>query len=300
MVIASSAGGSRSTYELRNYPLAKAGHKLTPYKIRNITTVFDEHMTMHWYNLSSAAYGYHLVLQPNFTEAGQRVIAVSSQSNVLGDDVFKFIAEIEPVSDMDYKYCLYSSAQASCRTNCCKDIDGKQLNSTCVAHASGDVCSSAQCDTGSRCYNTQIDRCDGFSDCEDRSDEIGCYLEDSTLPDDDLESDQTTVGLIHVPENHTAHDNTTIAGENTPGRSNKGWIAAPVIFVFVIIIIVYALCRRRIRYMCYRLRAVFHYWCCYAPTPYMCDCHAKRDWSYQYILISKEKHVNKNLDATDL
>ena len=244
MIIASNAGGLGSQYELRDYPFANEGQKLTPYKIRNVTTVFHENMTVYSYNLSTAAYGYRLVLRPNFTEAGQRVIAVSSQSNVLGDNVFKFVEEMEPAPDMGFKYCPYSSSQALCGTKCCKDIDGKELNSTCVAHASGGVGSSAQCNTGNHCYNIQIDRCDGFIDCEDHSDEIGCFPEITTLSDDAPE--QATV----LPENNTAHDNTSISGENIPRKSNKGWIAAcvllPLIVIAVIVVfIVYALRRRR-------------------------------------------------------
>ena len=237
MVIASNAGGSGSQYELRDYPFANEGQKLTPYKTRNVTTVFHENMTVYSYNLSSAAYGYHLVLQPNFTEAGQRVIAVSSQSNVLGDNLFKFVDEFEPEPNMGYKYCPYSSSKGSCGTKCCKDIGRKELNSTCVVHASGGNGSIAQCNSGNHCYNIWIDRCDGFIVCEDQSDEMGCFPEDTTLSDDAPE--QTTV----LPENNTARGNTSISSENIPGKSNKGWIAAPV-FLIVIAIILYVQWRR--------------------------------------------------------
>ena len=168
-VIVSSAGGTDSRYELYPYPSPYPGRQLTPYAIRYITTVLNESLTVYSYNLS-AEYGYRLVLQLNFTELNQRVFAVSDLNAVFTIKVVAFTIEGLQL-DLGSVYCPYTSSQASCGTTW---IDGQELDHTCVLYAAGDNGTYARCNSGSHCYSTLIDRCDGFIDWEDETDETGC------------------------------------------------------------------------------------------------------------------------------
>ena len=222
MYIATNAELTGTQMKLSDYPSATVGTKLSPQNISIMTSRFNETMTLYQYNLSSAVYGFHLELKLNFTHNMQRLIAVSSNSTLFAGHITQFMSKYTqfPLSfDYSSRDCPYNGSPIECK----EYMDKRGLDHTCVSYAGGDNDTYALCASNNHCYNTQIDQCDSFVDCEDCTDEVGCP--------------QENISPASCKSRHT--------DENT-SPSSKAWVAAPVVIIglAVIAFIVWAAVRK--------------------------------------------------------
>ena len=155
-----------------DFPSATVGNNLSHYE----TGLFTKNNNGTWisylykfYNISSAALGYHLLLQPNFTQSDHVVMVTTGRTEQEAQDIAKFLMDTQP--DLDFDFCPYKNcANASSESPQCTDYWAscslaEQLDATCDFYTAGSRDLYAVCGNGSRCYNRIVDTCDGLNDC---------------------------------------------------------------------------------------------------------------------------------------
>ena len=197
------------TFEVFDYPSAIAGKKVSPQKISKMKMYkapFSMHnMTIYQYNMKSAVYGYHLFLQPNFTEPDQMVITASSKNSRYAFRALTWIMNniVAVQKPPEHTYCPYRGTEcAEYNTPCCYYSDSI-VDDTCYwYYEAGDPDTYSQCYSDKHCYHTDIDLCDGFCDRDDGTDELYCK--------NDYEIDESTATKSQfAPVTPIITDNTT-------------------------------------------------------------------------------------------
>ena len=160
MVIASSAGGSGSIFELRDYPSSGINQNRYPWTYK--LNVSNEIMAVHVYNLNYAMYGFHLEIQPIFTEPNQRIFVIThGRTMLLLKDWLILFSRNQILSQTLVKNTVHTAA----------------LRLHVEQHELMDNLTFTRCKSGSHCYNKLIDHCDGFVDCEYETDETECVAD---------------------------------------------------------------------------------------------------------------------------